>query len=1259
MKVEDEEFEDFVDRVDEVEKTIKALLDGKIDVESVDRKEQEIRRKQQETEEKKKKKLEEQRKLAKRMERNQERKKWGFAGRWCPRCRRDEYKILEDVYGPDESNWPEEIPPTCFSTQCKDVEPPVRLLSPEERRQELQHKVEELKEERVKKALARDRWNKWKSTQKYNRAGVEWEECYERWDKWLPSDDDEDELPPAPPPDTPEFRAMEKDIEDRAKAKGERQKKGEEWKLKGNEAMQEGEFVKAFKLYTKGIQEDKSSRALLTNRALCCLKLNNKKMKIEKLGEEIYVESFTQAIDDCTKVLDICEFLHDNKGPGIKQSQLKAYMRRAEAFCKTNRLQEAIKDMERALDEIKFLSSSEKQELAALKQKFHDELQEKERLQEMRKAAGLQVNAEESRPSEIEHEHEHEQEEGEEEGGKGVDGMDADAMPKSEGSEKDELWQSQIQEIEEQDNTGQQGRPKCINPGSHMATESQDNKKLGEEEHCKFVVGEKVAITTQTSETVEGVIAFDNEDGSYDVVCDDGSDRDGVAASRLSRILPDGRAEGNETRSGGTKESDGADGDVQKAAEAKRDSAKTANKTAMRKVVVVEEEEEEEEEASTAASQPSKSSSSHESGAKTSRAPALDDGDFRSDIYKLMKDPNLKSFVDEILSSGKVLSDEEILKRYGDRDEVMHLYSMMEKLSKSAEVEQIQQTMDKQREEMGLHKEQVDLLLKDPALESVLKDKETWNKLQSLMVDRDPKKFEEAISKDPALRGLEETLQKVLQEKILKKGEDGEKPLSPEERLQVAVKSLGGVKEFVQALKQRGKGPGSPPEDLEVQAKRLLLSLTDMTSNDDVCTLLRDEGCVETICDVINKHAAVGDKQLLLPTLLVLSNMIQQKKSADALLEHARGATLVLVVSWAQGVTYEEEVSERCLQLLEIGTEHATMRSFLARKQWNLTLPGETEPRRISLLHAATRTLRTGNQGLLHPGVGCLANILFDDKGKSNFLEFAEKENGELIGNLKQVLAGSSSKSHLKVWRFFLNATTHSGIREWIRRQGMICEIIRESFRSCLHRIPAQDQLASAELETILGVIINLTSDENFIAELHQHGVMSLLQDSLSACSEAGCTSRGLAAAARIARHAGAAEEAIRVGVYDTFLHKIKGHGDVSADDVDHCVRGVAQCLKVAAASAGERLMQEEGAVPVTRALPILSPTHAHSAFRPCSLSSPAAASMQSATRRLRSKCLRARRRICMRWVKPAACRRCYKLFTTSADLRRRTLLLR
>ena len=68
---------------------------------------------------------------------------------------------------------------------------------------------------------------------------------------------------------------------------------------------------------------------------------------------------------------------------------------------------------------------------------------------------------------------------------------------------------------------------------------------------------------------------------------------------------------------------------------------------------------------------------------------------------------------------------------------------MMERMSKTADVQKLQQTMEQQRQDFGLQKEQVDMLLKDPALEKVLKDKETWNKLQSLMADRDPKKARE------------------------------------------------------------------------------------------------------------------------------------------------------------------------------------------------------------------------------------------------------------------------------------------------------------------------------------------------------------------------------------------------------------------------------------------------------------------------------------------------------------------------------------
>mmetsp|Transcript_47613 Transcript_47613/g.149232 ORF Transcript_47613/g.149232 Transcript_47613/m.149232 type:complete len:191 (-) Transcript_47613:485-1057(-) len=178
---------------------------------------------------------------------------------------------------------------------------------------------------------------------------------------------------------------------------------------------------------------------------------------------------------------------------------------------------------------------------------------------------------------------------------------------------------------------------------------------------------------------------------------------------------------------------------------------------------------------------------------------------------------------------------------------------------------------------------------------------------------------------------------------------------------------------------------------------------------------------------------------------------------------------------------------------------------------------------------------------------------------------------------IRSVLAETNSSTHLKVWRLFLNATTHPGIRSWIRKQNMMCQMISEGIASCLGRIRAKDQIAPAELESVLGVVINLTLDEHFIEQLQQHGAMGLLKDSLTVSATPGCTSRALAAAARIARHAAAADDAIRVGVFDMFLEKLKRLRETPADDLDHCVRGVAQCLKVTGASAGRRLMQEEG----------------------------------------------------------------------------------
>jgi len=83
--------------------------------------------------------------------------------------------------------------------------------------------VEQLKKDRLEKAMAKDRWKRWQSTQKYKRAGA-WDQDYQRWDKYIDSDEEEDELPPVPPPETAEFKAMEADINERAADKEKRRK---------------------------------------------------------------------------------------------------------------------------------------------------------------------------------------------------------------------------------------------------------------------------------------------------------------------------------------------------------------------------------------------------------------------------------------------------------------------------------------------------------------------------------------------------------------------------------------------------------------------------------------------------------------------------------------------------------------------------------------------------------------------------------------------------------------------------------------------------------------------------------------------------------------------------------------------------------------------------------------------------------------------------------------------------------------------------
>jgi hypothetical protein len=63
------------------EKTIKALMEGKIDPDEIDKKEVALKEKQRQAEERRLKKLEDEERRKRHVQRQVERKKWGFVGR--------------------------------------------------------------------------------------------------------------------------------------------------------------------------------------------------------------------------------------------------------------------------------------------------------------------------------------------------------------------------------------------------------------------------------------------------------------------------------------------------------------------------------------------------------------------------------------------------------------------------------------------------------------------------------------------------------------------------------------------------------------------------------------------------------------------------------------------------------------------------------------------------------------------------------------------------------------------------------------------------------------------------------------------------------------------------------------------------------------------------------------------------------------------------------------------------------------------------
>lgn len=153
---------------------------------------------------------------------------------------------------------------------------------------------------------------------------------YNKWEVFESDESTDDDKEPIVPKDDPQFKAMEKDFDDRIQRRRRGKKLADELKNKGNEAMKRGLYKSARQHYTDASEHKKDYLQLYTNRALACLKL----------------ELFQEAIDDCTKVIEYCEVFTEKDSLDLRY---KSLMRRGQALKYQKDFALAMHDFEEAM----------------------------------------------------------------------------------------------------------------------------------------------------------------------------------------------------------------------------------------------------------------------------------------------------------------------------------------------------------------------------------------------------------------------------------------------------------------------------------------------------------------------------------------------------------------------------------------------------------------------------------------------------------------------------------------------------------------------------------------------------------------------------------------------------------------------------------------------------------------------------------------------------------------------------------------------
>lgn len=301
-----ENIEEWTADVDDVSAQIKGIIDGTItDFDELDRKMNLKERTKQIREEELK--LRRERFFLQGFEGKGEgsRYKW-----WCKRCF-VEYSI--DL-------------PENHCTRCKKDD---KMMTQEQRREELMGKLDDFKEKKAKHQFRKDKWVRWKKSQALLKRSKYIN--YKAWEYWEPDTESEEEGDPIVPRHNPEFIAMEADMKARNKKQLERSKTSRKCRERGNICMRDGDFVGAIESYEEGLEYRRDDKALWTNKALA----------------ETKMYRWHDAIASCNKVIEYSEIFED----GFTKSAdacFKAFTRRAIALRALHRWDEAVEDLKDA-----------------------------------------------------------------------------------------------------------------------------------------------------------------------------------------------------------------------------------------------------------------------------------------------------------------------------------------------------------------------------------------------------------------------------------------------------------------------------------------------------------------------------------------------------------------------------------------------------------------------------------------------------------------------------------------------------------------------------------------------------------------------------------------------------------------------------------------------------------------------------------------------------------------------------------------------